>query len=280
MSKSRQSRYLRILQPEEFIHPGEWPKEVGLAILVENDCISQIHPFLTSEPPMDMLVRIAPKVDKKYTRTPVIPKINGIRTQSVPFSKSLEILKQLEKRIAANSDLLTEAENFEINFRYAMEAGMNYEDLLAGSAGKPEEADAGPDDIEEDSLSIDALAGVEDLRLPHSKFADAKIYFDNDGCATHVVSGDGRILHVDPNIFFISENHLDLEKFRKFDVEEETRLPESKDRIGPTKYTRLTAWAWIGLQVVLCVLFYNFMKEHAAPPQDPVSTLRQEIFQN
>ncbi len=278
MARTKSTRYLRIFQPDEFIRPTEWPDTVGLAVLVEDDRISQIHPFLSSEETFDMLVRIAPSVDRKYTKTPVIPKVKGVRTQSVPFSKSLEILRQLEKRIAEGPELQIEAENFEINFRYAMESGIKYEELMS----RDTDHDHIPDDEnEEDFLSDDPVAGTEDLRLPHEDFADAKIYFDSQGCATHLVTGDGEILKIGLNTFYIAENHSGLADFVKFDPEAEipTLPPESEERERSRLRAILAAACVVGALLV-GVSVYHANQEPDQSSRDPVAALRQEIFQD
>lgn len=121
-----QTSFIRIFERSEFGAHPDWPADIGLAYAVRHGEPDRIYPWHESESAEDVLARLGSSGEQDFSAFGVHPATEGFPPAAHNFAADQALLHDIEARIAANDDLLDEADNFAVNFRFARDMGISF----------------------------------------------------------------------------------------------------------------------------------------------------------
>lgn len=126
MTLTAGDRYIRLFEPTEFQAPEDWPEGIGLAVVAENAKIEEIHPFHEVEEASDLIDRLAESQGIELSGIEIVSSRTEAPDRLTSFSTDRAVLDELEERISKDHTIFEAAEDFLINFRFALEEGVPY----------------------------------------------------------------------------------------------------------------------------------------------------------
>lgn len=130
---------LRIFAVGEFTAPTGWPEDVGVAV-VSSDGI-EVFPVHTREGGAEVLRRLSTLSGADLRHAPVHPPVDGHPPCDLPFSAVADLRSAVEDFLSRFPEAVEEADDFSVNFGYAVEEGIAFP-ALSASPGMTPAADA------------------------------------------------------------------------------------------------------------------------------------------
>lgn len=120
---------VRIFQAGEFAAPSGWPEDVGIAVISAGDG-PEVFPVHSRETGAEVLLRLSALSGHDLHMAAVHPAVAGHPVCELPFSAVADLLAGVEDFLARFPDAVDEADDFAVNFGFAVDEGIAFPALL------------------------------------------------------------------------------------------------------------------------------------------------------
>jgi hypothetical protein len=109
--------------------PRDWPDEIGLICLWENESITDVSSFHSSENKHDVISRAIINLQIKPDSVSCYPSAPGLVIAPLDEQDDLKISDALAVYLKSNPDIIERIQDFSLNYEFAVSEGLALEDL-------------------------------------------------------------------------------------------------------------------------------------------------------
>ena len=172
--------HVRIFAAGEFAAPAGWPEDVGVAVISAEGI--EVFPAHARESGAEVLRRIAALSDSDLRLSPVHPPVEGHPPCDLPFSAVADLRSAVEDFLSRFPEAVDEADDFSVNFGYAVDEGIAFPALLTQTPAPPVAVSDGP--VAPIAPAAPTLAGyvaLSDGQSPPIRFSRPVLRVSADG---------------------------------------------------------------------------------------------------
>lgn len=133
---------VRVFPAGDFAAPTGWPDEVGVAVIKAGGI--EVFPVHARETTADILRRIADLSGVDLRNVPVHPAADGHPPCDLPFSAVAALQSSVEDFLSRYPEAIDEADDFAVNFGFAVEEGIAFPALVLQDAAAAPPRDIAP----------------------------------------------------------------------------------------------------------------------------------------